>query len=427
MEYDGVAIAIVVLNISVNLLSLGLPTAIIRAVHSEVDGPRRGRALAIMGFGVVTVTSWLAATVVAISGQGSSIALALVAGGAGGAVAMVLAVYVATDNPRAYVVTSFGLSLGGPAIGLVGTYVLGAQSTNYVTGLAVAYLGVAAVSVVRLARPSPRLSIRHLGQGLSIGLPMVPHQLAIGASSGAAVLLAASMLPQGAAAGVQLALLIASAPLSIVSALSSGWTPIILASPVELRGERLEQTSSVIALLAALGSGALALLAPWFVQFLAPADQFDIRSIVPTVAIAALAPSLAVAYTAQLQIIIASGKTLILAVLSPIALAIGFVSGFIFIPSSGLPGAALMFVSVYALFAIFARCLARRVSSIRWSESKVWLGVLFAAATSLVAAVLPWESPVWAVVRLGLAVILLGGALFAFVRNVATLRKKAVT
>jgi O-antigen/teichoic acid export membrane protein len=418
-EYDGVAVAIVVLNIAINLLSLGLPTAIIRAVHSEREGSAIARSIVIMGFAVVLVTSGFAGLVATFAGQGAGIALAIVAGGAGGSVAMVLAFYVATENPRSYVVTTFGLSLGGPAVGLICTLVFGAHALTYVAGLALAYFSVALVSILRLLKPAPlEFSRRRFARALFIGLPMVPHQLAIGAASGTAVLLAALLLPRGAAAGAQLALLIASAPLAIVSALTSGWTPIILAASEKSRGERLEETSRVIAILAALGGGALSLLAPWFIQFLAPADKFDISAIVPTVAIACAAPALAVAYTSYLQIVIASGKTLTLAILSPLALGLGFAIGYVIIPVTGLPGAGLMFVVVYALFVAFARMLSRRVSAVRWSESKVMFAVIFAATTSLLGAVLPWEAPPWAVVRLGLAAALLCAALVAFVRNI---------
>lgn len=417
-QYDQVAIAIVVMNIAINFLSLGLPTAIIRAVHSEPSGRPLARTIAVMGFAVVLATAGLAAGVASFVGLGSGIAFALLAGGAGGAIAMVLAFYVATERPRPYVLVSFGISLGGPAVGVLCTITLGPQAIHYIGGLALTYVVMAVLATVLLPRQVPHpYSRNQFVRALSIGLPMVPHQLAVGAASGASVLLAALLLPEGAAAGAQLALLVASAPLAIISALTAGWTPIILSSTEEERGTRLEETSSVVAILAALGGGALSMLAPWFIQFLAPKDQFDIAAIVPTVAIASGAPVLAVAYTAHLQIVIASGRTFLLAILSPLAVGIAFVVGLFLIRWAGLPGAGLMFVTVYVMFFFFARTLARRVSSVRWSESGLMYALLIAVLISLAGALLPWGTPLFAAVRLGVAAILLVGALFAFARE----------
>jgi O-antigen/teichoic acid export membrane protein len=417
-EYDKVAVAVVVLNIAINLLSLGLPTAIIRAVHSEPAGKPLGSAIAVMGFAIVVTAAGLAALVTALVGPGNALAFALLGGGAGGAVGMVLAFYVATEDPRSYVITSFGLSLGGPLVGLACTATLGPQAIHYMGGLALAYLLVAVVGVSMIRRHrSVNFSRHQFARALSIGLPMIPHQLAVGAAAGAAVLLASVMLPEGAAAGTQLALLIASAPLAIISALTSAWTPVILSAPMESRGRRLAETASAMAWLAALGGGALSFLAPWFVQFLAPADKFDVGAIVPTVAIASAAPVLAVAYTAHLQLVIASGKTLRLAILSPLSLGLGFAAGVALLPWVGLPGAALMFLVVYVFFLVFARALARHVSPIRWSESQVFFAVAAAALFSLVGALIPWQTTTWTVLRLVLAAILLCAALVPFIRR----------
>ena len=422
-EYDRVAVAIVVLNIAINILSLGLPVAIIRMVHAETGGRIKARNIAVMGFALVLTAAGLAALVAAIAGQREEIAFALLAGGAGGAAAMVLAFYVATENPRPYVLVSFGLGLGGPAGGLVCVLTLGPQAIHYMTGLAVVYVAIAVSGVLFLPRHAPlKLSGGQLSRALAVGLPMVPHQFAVGSVAGAAVLVEAILLPEGAAAGTQLALLIASAPLTIISALSSALTPIILSASLETRGARLTETSNVIATLAALGGGALAMLAPWFVEFLAPADKFDVAAIVPTVAIASVAPALAVAFTSHLQIVIASGKTLALAYLSPIALAFGIGIGIIVIPWAGVPGAGVMFIAVYLFFLVFARALARKVSPVRWNESSVMIAVLVAFAIATMGALLPWGATVWGVVRLAAAGLLLAGALISFARKILPAR-----
>jgi O-antigen/teichoic acid export membrane protein len=422
-EYDKVAVAVVVLNATINLMSLGLPTAIIRAVHSDTDGRSVARRIAVTGFVVVLATAVAAGVIAGLSGWGSEIAVALVAGGAGGAVAMVLAFQVATERPRGYVLISFGTSLGGPLVGLLSALVLGSHAINYVGGLAATYVLVAVIGAVLLALPgSMRFSRREFTRALYIGLPMVPHQLAVGTAAGAAVLLAALLLPEGSAAHVQLALLIGSAPLAIVSALSSAWTPVVLSAAPEERGAHLEETSGVIAGLAALGGGALSLLSPWFILILAPGEQFDTDSMIPVVAISTVAATLAVAYTSHLQIVIASGKTMAMVILSPLALVLGFAVGALTVPWVGLLGASLGFVAVYVFFVVFTRALARSASPIRWSERSLGAAVLLSAGIATLGAVLPWDSLPFSILRIGAAALLLVGAMVIFLRKIRSAR-----
>lgn len=417
-EYDKVAIAIVVWNFGINLLSLGLPTAIIRLVHAESAGRPLARGIAAMGFIVVIAASGTTALLAWACGFAPEIPWALLAGGAGGAVSMTLAYFVATENSRAYVIASFGLSLGGPVAGLFSTIALGPLAVNYVAGLGAAYTVVAVVCFLYLLSLSATFSIKRLRTALAIGLPIVPHQLAIGTAAGASVLLAAIALQTGSAAHAQLALLVASAPITIVSALSSAWTPVILSAPVEIRGERLSQTAGVIGWLAALGSGALAMLAPWFIGLLAPPEQFDTAPMVPVVAVAAASATVAVAYSSHLNLIIASGKTLALTILSPLALLLGFALGVLAAPVLGLLSSAVSFVSAYLLLLVFTRALARRVSPVRWSEKNLYVALGASAVASALGAALPWGSLVASLPRLILAVALLSGALAIFLRQI---------
>lgn len=147
-EYDHVAVAVVVLNIAINILSLGLPIAIIRVVHAESSGRAIARNLAIMGFALVFLVAGLAALITALAGQRNEIVFALLAGGAGGAIAMILAYHVATENPRSYVFVSFGMSFGAPAGGFLCIVLFGPLAIHYLIGLAAVYVLVAILGQV---------------------------------------------------------------------------------------------------------------------------------------------------------------------------------------------------------------------------------------------------------------------------------------
>ena len=145
-----------------------------------------------------------------------------------------------------------------------------------------------------------------------MGLPVIPHLVALFLANGAFVLLAGhlydiacrSHLP-GAARQLP--------PAVITSALNNSWAPIVYRAPgaraavLAHRARRFD--------LAALVSGGVALLSPWLLRFVAGAS-FAPLELVPAVAIVAMGTVLSVAYLANVHLIFAAGQSLWLSVVT---------------------------------------------------------------------------------------------------------------
>ena len=84
-------------------------------------------------------------------------------------------------------------------------------------------------------------------RALRMGLPTVPHQVAIFLASGILVLVAGWLFGSAEAGRLQLAVLIGSAPGVLTSSLNNAWAPIVYRTPEHDRAEVLEHTGRDIA------------------------------------------------------------------------------------------------------------------------------------------------------------------------------------
>src|SRR5674476_1189771 len=157
---------------------------------------------------------------------------------------------------------------------------------------------------------------------LRMGLPVIPHLVALFLANGALLVLAGHLYNIATAGRLQLALLVGSSPAVITSALNNSWAPIVFRTPQHQRGAVLAHTARDIATLAALISGGVALLSPWLMRFVA-GPSFAPLELVPAVAIVAFGCVLSVAYLANGHLIFATGRSLGLSLITPLSLLTG--------------------------------------------------------------------------------------------------------
>jgi len=418
-EYDQLSLALVAMNFTLSLLAFGLPVAITRRALAGADGEASARGIVLVGAGASLLVGLPAALGVMLLTQNPALSLAIVAGSLGGGVAMTQAIALARSEAWIYVALATGLSLLAPAAGLLAVTTIGPRADVYYAALAGTYAVVALLGYARLLRAPLRASPGEFVRALRIGIPVVPHQLSIGSVAAAAVVVAQLQFANGAAAQTQLALLLASAPLIIISALSYAWMPMIMATPEGAQGSNLEHTADRVAWLAVCGAGALAMLSPWLLRFLAPAEEFGVTQMVPLVSLACAAVPVAAGFIAHSQLVLASGKTAWLAVLSPTAVLLGATASFLLVAPLGLNAVGVGFVATYVLLFLFMRSLARRVSPVRWRESRMVLAIAVGVVVCGVAVMLPVDAGVGAdVIRLTCAAALLSAALTLFIRGV---------
>ena len=428
-EYGRVSVAIVTMQFVLGLLSLGLPLVITRHAHVEGTGTEGARglvltgALAVLLLSVAVSSGYLGVAALLGSQTPWPVLLAVVAGGAGAGMAMAQAYALAKEASWFYVALAFAMSLAAPAAGLFAILLTSATASAYFGAVVGVFLiaEIGALWRIRSAGRS-RTSRREFADSLRMGLPLVPHQLAIGSATGAAVLVARWQLGIDGGAHAQIAAWLGTAPLIIVSAIGYAWLPQLLSVPAESRGASLEETSGAIAWLATLGASSVALLSPWLLRLLV-SSEYDVASMVPATSLVCLTAVVATVFLAYMQLVIAGGHTQRFALGSPLSLVGGSLVALATIEWLGLAAIGLGYVSTYLLLTLFARHESRRCSEVRWSLTRVLPAGAFGLAGCLSGALLPVDGLVGTPVRAGGAMLCLLGALWLLRRTMTGSRE----
>lgn len=402
-DYGIVATALVVIQVGMIVAGLGMAAAITRHGILERSGVEGARSLVHRGALGALIVAVLAALLAAPLGQlvGIEQRLALVlafASAAGFSVVVNVQSYLRVlDRPLPFVMLSLGAALGGPVLGLT-VLLLSSTPTaaGYLAGIAAGFLLTGAVGLAMTLRGS-----RHVRgdtrRALRIGLPTIPHQVAIYLASGALVLVAGQLYGQVEAGRLQLAVLIGSAPGVLTSSLNNAWAPVVYRTDPWHRGVVLERTGRDIAALTALAGGFVALMAPTLLRIVAP-PTYDPTAMTPAVGLVAIGSVLSVLYLANVHLVFASGRSAGLALVTPAALVVGVASawaaGSAFGPSAIGVGMAI----TYAAMAAGVAVLARRVSPTRWNESHLALPLGIGVALCVLGASIP-AAGAWLAVR----------------------------
>jgi len=406
--YGVVAIAIVVVQVAMMAASFGMPSVITRQGILAASGVAGARGLLVRGS--LMTAALVAAVIVAAPLWNplvqrplrAAVLLALVASAFFVVVENSQALLRVLDRPGAFVSLSLTATLGGPLLGLA----LMAQHRSperYLSGLAVGYAVAAAVGLALCLRGGrPRRDPGDTRAALRMGLPVIPHLIALFLANGALVVLAGQLYDIGTAGRIQLALLVGSSPAVITSALNNSWAPIIYRTPEQQRATVLSHTARDIATLAALISAGVALLSPWLMRLVA-GSGFAPLELVPAVAIVAFGCVLSVAYLANVHLVFAAGRSLWLSVITPLSLLIGLAVAWL----AGRQNPVLLavgFPATYAALAVGTAWLRRYLHAGSWSETVlVWPTGLGLAGCALGALLPASGSP--ALVRVVLAAL----------------------
>jgi O-antigen/teichoic acid export membrane protein len=377
--YGVVATATVIMWVAMMAGSFGMPSVITRQGILARSGVAGARALLIRGslmtaslvaFALVTAPLWEPLVKVSLR---SAVLLALAASAFFVVVENAQALLRVLDRPGAFVALSLTATLGGP---LVGLSLLSAHRSpeRYLSGLIVGYGVAAALGLVLCLKGGrPQRERGDTRAALLLGLPVIPHLVALYLATGAIVFLAGQLYDDRhvTAGRIALALLVGSSPAVVTSALNNSWAPIVYRAPDSERGAILSHTARDIATLAALMSGGVALLSPWLLQFVAPSGYRPLE-LVPAVAIVSFGCVLSVAYLANVHLVFAAGRSLWLSVITPLSLVVGLACAYL----SGHQNPVLLgvgFPATYAALAVGIAVLRRYLHAATWSETALLL------------------------------------------------------
>ncbi|MEO6144757.1 MAG: oligosaccharide flippase family protein [Dermatophilaceae bacterium] len=391
--YGVVAIAIVVIQVAMMVGSFGMPSVITRQGILARSGVAGARALVVRGS---LMTAGLAAALILTAPLWDplvqeSLRGALLLAVAASAFFVVVensqALLRVLDRPGAFVSLSLTATLGGPLLGLA----LLAQDRSperYLVGLTAGYAAAAVVGLVLCLRGGrPQRDHGDTRAALRIGLPVIPHLVALFLANGALVFLAGQLYDIASGGRIYLALLVGSSPAVITSALNNSWAPIVFRAPEDERGEVLAHTARDIATLTALIAGGVALLSPWLMRFVADAG-FAPLELVPAAAIVAFGTVVSVAYLANVHLVFAAGRSLGLSLITPLSLVVGLAIAYL-AGRHQLVLLAIGFPATYATLAVGTAWLRRHVRGASWSETTLLPSIGLGLALCVLGGLLP--------------------------------------
>lgn len=400
-EFGVVAAALVVYMILSVIAAAGLPDAATRAFFvpggdegAPGDATREARRL-------ISALLWLVPPVALIADltgplwaaplglhYGAVLRLGVWCGGAGALLAGAQALLRVTERVWSFLVVTLVATLGGQGLGLMLT-ALHHSPAAYMAGVTIgtstaAVIGLLATGALRAGPPRTA----QLRRGLAIGLPMVPHSLAVSMLASADRILIVAVLGLRAAGRYQVAYAVGGVGVAVIIALNQAWLPLSLGTRPHQRWEILAATSRVVQLAAGLIAVALALVAPLALVVAAPAS-YDRAGLVSTVAIVAFSAVPYATCGTYFQIVFVSGRTRVMALAAPVAAAVNIALNLVLLRPLGLIGAAIATVVAYALLPVIVAVRARRLVSLPGVARDASIAWLLVAPFVVAGALLP--------------------------------------
>jgi len=420
-EYGQVALGLSVYQIAAVVLALGLPASVTRHVLLEPTAAPGAVGIVITAVPMAAGLAGISAAVVSLLAGGSSwaargavVAVALASAFGIAVTTLCLAYLRALSRVRLFVGLAMALAWLAPVLGLA-TLALGRRTgLAYLTALAVGQCTIALLALgVVWATGRPEFSREALRRAFAIGLPTMPHQLAMVAASSFLVVAATALRGSSEAGRLQLAAVIGSLPVVVIGAFNNAWAPMIYRVRADARVGAVEESASSMSALAGVLSVGVALLAPVGLAILGSPEMASSEATRAAVLVATSAPFM-VLYLANMHLVFAAGRTAWLAITTPLSVIVAYCVALLGLhlsgPTVGWPLAAAVPL-FYALQIGMSVLLRRRVemrplhlrASAWWAFGSTICCVTIAAAQPPLA---------W---RVGVAIVLAAGVGMAIV------------
>lgn len=368
--YSEVAVAITVYQFTSVLFAFGLPTAITRNAIIEQGGHpsasglvMAGAAIAIVGLVIALLSVPLWAGMLFPGVSHSVLAAALIAGAGLAVVTLSQALLRAAERVVVFVALGASASFLPPVLGVILLHSVGPTPEVYTEALAVGYALVAIASVVvTIAHARPTLTVAELRLGIGIGLPTVPHMISVPLLTSIAVSIVIQADGLAAAGRLQIAAMLGTAGITVMNAVNNAWSPMILKASAPERARTLASTTSVVSLLALAMIAAYTVVGPYLVKFIG-GPVADDGAVGRASMVIWLATVFHVLYLANIHLTFLSGRTLALALTTPLSavVSLGALAWIVHVvDGAGVQWHALVWPVFYALQAIASYLLARR-------------------------------------------------------------------
>lgn len=267
-QWGRVGLSAVLLQVGQVVLSAGLPLAITRAYFLPSDGPTQARAIhgvnmiisiGLSGLAALAYFAWAPDRDAA-----ATFAWAILATGLVSSVVSSQAILRSQHRALAFVLLSGCASLGAHLAGLLAITLIAPDSATYLAAFAAAMLATAVVASTLAAPLWPSKAWKAVGSAFKLGLPVLPHSLAIMLLMQGDTFLVQHFQGSEAAGRFVAAAAFALGPFAILSGLNNVWTARIFeASHGEHFAETVRKVGKQTALIGctvAVGASAAATL-----------------------------------------------------------------------------------------------------------------------------------------------------------------------
>lgn len=325
-EYSVIAVSITLYQAGLILLGLGLSSVVTRNALIERSGFAGAAGLLIVStclavvFGACLIGLLPIISGVLLPDQSWKILVAPVISSIGLTAMMSAQSFMrAQRRVGMFVVVGGVSSIAAPIAGLASLNTFGLQAGSYLFAVATVHLlmGLTAIGLcIRQFRPI--ISVEATVSALKIGLPTLPHQASGALLNVAIVGIAGRIGTPGDSAELQIALVLGTTTILMMSAFNSSWAPLIYGESPVNRPKVLEATSRLAVLLSALLVFGFLVMIPFVFRFVAGPVATNSG---PTAAgVIALAAPIMTMYLANIHLVFASGRTGALAFSTPSAL-----------------------------------------------------------------------------------------------------------
>lgn len=395
-EYGVVGIGVPLYQFGAIFLGLGLSGAITRHAIMRDSGIPGARALIYSGTASAFALAVLLVLTVPLWGHllapSATKALVWPVISAFGVCVLTLSqsLFRAEGRVRVFVVFGALSAATGPTLGLFSVLGMGASAGNYLMGLAAGHLLVAFAALAYTGRPRiADFSAPELVAGLKFGLPTVPHSAA-GSALTASIVISVSWLSGIEDAGrIQLALLLGTAPLTIVGAFNNAWAPMLYRASESQRPRLISDSTRLIALIVLMMMTAYCALVVPVATLIAGGEVYD-SGISTAALIASASTAMLSIYLVEINAVFLVGRTWPLAITTPIAAAIAIMFGAAGQAALGsYPSAALALPVFHFMMCLFAVMLRRRSGQPRPAVSRAVIPLLLSVALPISVALVP--------------------------------------
>lgn len=401
----------------------GLPDAVVRAFFIGRTGPEDARslitttlALAIAVASLAAVTGPVWSELFSEIGYGAELKIATWTSVGVAGVLSIQGLLRSQERAGAFVITVGLTSVGAQTLGVAATAIFGGASA-YLGGLAAGYglalaVGLALSTGVRLSRPAPGI----LRTAFGIGLPVIPHSLALYVMSAGDRIVVETLEGVAAVGRYYLAYVVGSLGFLLIQAINQAWAPVIYGADDDRRWQVLSDTAASFTRLAALMGGALAIGSPVVLAALAPPSyELDDLTAVAVVVAAATVPTMI--YVSHVHTLFWLTRTRILAVATPIAAALNIGLNLALIPLIGLTGAAIATLAAICAQTVIIVIASRRLAPVPWHDRTFAVALATLGLLCVIGLIQPSTGP-WLVLRAVESAALVGAMVAIGVRGI---------